>query len=117
MPEFTWEYVEEGPEVWRVHIGRIAPASATAAVEDHPGVPVACVPLWHAVVTARLVFAGDHDTLKSAQRRLSAALGEIERLHPLARLGSSSRSPTGCRISATVSRTSSGRCSVRGNRF
>ena len=28
--EFTWGYVEEGPEVWRVRIGRIAPTSATA---------------------------------------------------------------------------------------
>lgn len=27
--EFTWEYLEEGPEVWRVRIGRsAAPAAA-----------------------------------------------------------------------------------------
>ena len=24
--EFTWEYLDEGPEVWRVRIGRIGPA-------------------------------------------------------------------------------------------
>ena len=28
--EFTWDYVEEGPEVWRVRIGRVAPPSRTA---------------------------------------------------------------------------------------
>ncbi|NLX10078.1 MAG: DUF2249 domain-containing protein [Chloroflexi bacterium] len=22
--EFSWDYLEEGPEVWRVHIGRVA---------------------------------------------------------------------------------------------
>ena len=27
--EFSWEYLEEGPEVWRVRIGRIAEAAAT----------------------------------------------------------------------------------------
>jgi uncharacterized protein (DUF2249 family) len=27
---FTWEYLEEGPEVWRVRIGRTAPAPAPA---------------------------------------------------------------------------------------
>jgi uncharacterized protein (DUF2249 family) len=25
--EFSWEYLEEGPEVWRVRIGRIAAAT------------------------------------------------------------------------------------------
>lgn len=24
--EFSWDYLEEGPEVWRVRIGRLAPA-------------------------------------------------------------------------------------------
>ena len=28
--EFTWDYVEEGPEVWRVRISRVAPPSRTA---------------------------------------------------------------------------------------
>jgi hypothetical protein len=52
--------------------------------EDHQGVPVAVVPLWHAVVTAKLAFgADDHDVLGSAQARLSAALAEIERVYPL----------------------------------
>ncbi len=29
--EFSWEYLEEGPEVWRVRIGRTAAAGATGA--------------------------------------------------------------------------------------
>jgi hypothetical protein len=56
--------------------------------EDHQGVPVAVVPLWHAIVTARLTFpAGDHGALQSAQRRLTAALAEVERVYPLAPSG------------------------------
>src|SRR6185437_12611813 len=52
--------------------------------EEHLGVPVAVVPLWHAVVTARLAFpAGDHDALSAAQQRLSDALAEVERVYPL----------------------------------
>jgi hypothetical protein len=53
-------------------------------VEDHLGVPVAVVPLWHAVVTAKLnVGAGGTGALKKAQSRLSAALAEVERVYPL----------------------------------
>src|SRR5665213_4137487 len=53
-------------------------------VEDHLGVPVACVPLWHTVVTARLnLQKGDRDALRRAQSRLSAALAEIESIYPL----------------------------------
>lgn len=26
--EFTWEYVEHGPQTWRVNIGRVTPSSA-----------------------------------------------------------------------------------------
>ncbi len=53
-------------------------------VEDHLGVPVACVPLWHAVVTARLTLQkGDKEALQRAQSRLSAALAEIESIYPL----------------------------------
>jgi hypothetical protein len=56
--------------------------------EDHLGVPVAVVPLWHAVVTARLSFAAeDHETLRSAQARLTAALEEVERVYPLSPSG------------------------------
>ena len=29
--EFSWDYLEQGPDVWRVRIGRIAPASRGAA--------------------------------------------------------------------------------------
>lgn len=52
--------------------------------EDHLGVPVAVVPLWHGVVTAKLnIAADDHDSLRRAQQRLDAALEEIERIYPL----------------------------------
>lgn len=30
--EFSWQYLEDGPEVWRVRIGRIAPAGTSPAV-------------------------------------------------------------------------------------
>jgi len=33
--EFSWQYLEEGPEVWRVRIGRIARA-ATASSTGRP---------------------------------------------------------------------------------
>ncbi|MGI8750746.1 MAG: DUF7405 family protein [Acidimicrobiales bacterium] len=46
--------------------------------------PIAVVPLWHAVVTARLAFATDNQaTLRQAQQRLNAALGEVENVYPL----------------------------------
>jgi AhpD family alkylhydroperoxidase len=35
--EFSWQYLEQGPEVWRVRIGRTAsPGSATIAAPGHP---------------------------------------------------------------------------------
>lgn len=53
-------------------------------VENHCGVPVACVPLWHAVVTATLKLPkGDKKALQNAQSRLSAALTELEAIYPL----------------------------------
>jgi hypothetical protein len=53
-------------------------------VEDHLGVPVACVPLWHTIVTARLnLVKGDVAALQRAQARLQAALTEIEAIYPL----------------------------------
>lgn len=53
-------------------------------VENHVGVPVACVPLWHSVVTATLnLQKGDSAGLKRAQARLSTALAEIEAIYPL----------------------------------
>jgi hypothetical protein len=52
--------------------------------ELHQDVPVAVVPLWHAVVTARLTFAtDDRVTLRSAQQRLDNALAEVEKIYPL----------------------------------
>jgi hypothetical protein len=53
-------------------------------VENHIDIPVACVPLWHSVVTARLnLQKGDKAALQRAQSRLSAALAEIECVYPL----------------------------------
>jgi hypothetical protein len=53
-------------------------------VEDHLGVPVACIPLWHTIVTARLNLGkGDVAALQRAQARLDAALTEIETIYPL----------------------------------
>lgn len=51
--------------------------------ESHQGIPVAVVPLWHAVVTAKLVFPPEPGHLRRAQERLEAALAEIESIYPL----------------------------------
>jgi hypothetical protein len=52
--------------------------------ELHRDVPVAVVPLWHTVVTARLAFAAvDRETLRSARDRLTTALAEVENVYPL----------------------------------
>ena len=32
---FTWDYLETGPEAWRVLIGRVAPGEAAAAEPAH----------------------------------------------------------------------------------
>ncbi|MGH9617239.1 MAG: DUF7405 family protein [Acidobacteriaceae bacterium] len=53
-------------------------------VENHVDVPVACVPLWHSVVTAKLTLPkGNKQALQRAQSRLAAALAEIESIYPL----------------------------------
>lgn len=53
-------------------------------IETHLDVPVAVVPLWHAVVTARLNLPkGDAGALKAAQKRLDYALEQIESVYPL----------------------------------
>lgn len=45
---------------------------------------MACVPLWHSIVTARLnLQKGDKEALRRAQSRLTAALAEIEEIYPL----------------------------------
>ena len=55
---------------------------------DHSEVSVAVVPLWHAMVTARInVPAGDPAALGDARSRLDVALSEIERLYPLSPAG------------------------------
>ncbi len=53
-------------------------------VEDHLGVPVACVPLWHSVITVRLnLQKGDSSALRRAQSRLDSALAEVESIYPI----------------------------------
>lgn len=53
-------------------------------VENHRGEPVAVVPLWHSVVTARIsVPKGDKKALKHAQERLTKALAAIEAIYPI----------------------------------
>jgi hypothetical protein len=52
--------------------------------ENHQGVPVAVVPLWHTVVTAVLTSpAEDLASLLTTQRRLTSALTEVEQVYPL----------------------------------
>lgn len=54
----------------------------------HDGVPVAVVPLWHAMLTARLtVPPGDPTALQAARQRLELALAEVEELYPLSPAG------------------------------
>jgi hypothetical protein len=54
----------------------------------HDGVPVAVVPLWHAMVTARLsVPPGDKTALQAAQQRLDRALAQVEELYPVSPAG------------------------------
>ena len=56
--------------------------------ELHHNVPVAVVPLWHTVVTAKLAFhASEWAALKAAQQRLDAALAELESVYPIGPTG------------------------------
>ena len=56
--------------------------------ELHEGVPCAVVPLWHAVITAKLAFSPDDtSTLRSAKQRLTDALADVERAYPLSPSG------------------------------
>jgi hypothetical protein len=82
--EFDWTGVVDYSKRNRLEAPRTQYELPGVTEEDHQGVPVAVVPLWHAVVTAKLTFPpDDHDALKSAQTRLTAALAEIERVYPL----------------------------------
>ena len=59
-----------------------------AGGDRHEGVPVVVVPLWHAMVTARLTIPpGDPRALQAARQRLELALAEIEELYPPAPAG------------------------------
>ncbi|MGH9044176.1 MAG: DUF7405 family protein [Acidimicrobiales bacterium] len=55
---------------------------------DHKGVPVAVVPLWHAMVTARLnIDRSDPAALKEAKTRLDTAVAQVEELYPVSPAG------------------------------
>jgi hypothetical protein len=86
--DFDWTGVVDYTKRSVLEVPRTQYELPGVTVEDHLGVPVAVVPLWHAVVTARLTFAvDDHDALKTAQRRLATALDEVERVYPLSPSG------------------------------
>lgn len=88
--DYAARYTHEAPETQYELPGvteelHQAPCPASG---DHAGVPVAVVPLWHAMVTARLnIPTGDPAALRAAQHRLEVALAEVERLYPLSPAG------------------------------
>jgi hypothetical protein len=88
MVEFDWTGVVDYAKRNPVEVPKTQYELPGVTEEDHAGVPVAVVPLWHAVVTARLAFpAGDHAALLRAQQRLTTALAEVERVYPLSPSG------------------------------
>ena len=89
MPqEFDWAGVVDYARRHPVEPPRTQYELPGVTEEMHLEVPVAVVPLWHAVVTARLAFpASDHDSLRLAGRRLDEALAEVEAVYPLGPAG------------------------------
>lgn len=86
--DFDWTGVVDYSKRSTVEVPKTQYELPGVTEEDHQGVPVAVVPLWHAVVTAKIAFrAGDHRGLAAAQRRLTAALAEVERVYPLSPSG------------------------------
>lgn len=106
--EFDWTGVVDYSKRTPVEVPKTQYELPGVTEEDHAGVPVAVVPLWHSVVTAKITFpAGDQAALVDAQQRSAVALAEVERVYPLSpRAGSSSRSPAACPTSGTGSRPS-----------
>jgi hypothetical protein len=86
--DFDWTGVVDYSKRSRVEVPKTQYELPGVTEEDHQGVSVAVVPLWHAVVTARVAFhPGDHRALAAAQQRLAAALTEVERVYPLSPSG------------------------------
>jgi hypothetical protein len=86
--EFDWTGVVDYSKRYPTEAPKTQYELPGVTEEDHLGVPVAVVPLWHAAVTARLTFpADDHAALAAAQQRLDAALAEVERVYPLSPSG------------------------------
>ncbi|WP_024794153.1 DUF7405 family protein [Tomitella biformata] len=83
-PQFDWTGVVDYAKRTAVEPPRTQYELPGVTLEDHLGVPVAVVPLWHAIVTVRLTFPpGDKAQLATAQERLTQALAEVERVYPL----------------------------------
>ncbi|MGH3158516.1 MAG: DUF7405 family protein, partial [Streptosporangiaceae bacterium] len=82
--EFDWAGVVDYARRHPVESPRTQYELPGVTEEVHQEVAVAVVPLWHAVVTARLAFpVSDRDSLQLAQQRLDAALAEVEAVYPL----------------------------------
>ena len=84
---FDWAGVVNYAKRYQVEIPKTQYELPGVTQEVHMGVPVAVPPIWHAVVTAKLAFAPDRNTIKRAQQRLDAALAEIEDVYPVVPAG------------------------------
>lgn len=82
--EFDWSGVVDYSKRKEVELPKTQYELPGVTQEDHQGVPVAVVPLWHAIVTCRFSFpAEDRDTLRAVQARLEEGLNKIERIYPV----------------------------------
>jgi hypothetical protein len=86
---FDWSSVVDYAKRERVETPKTQYELPGVTIEEHgdEAVPVVVVPLWHAVVTAKLTIPREREALQAAQRRLATALEEIERIYPLAPQG------------------------------
>lgn len=88
--DYSQRYTNEAPKT-QYELPGVTEEMHTVAVatRDEPvEVPVAVVPLWHAMVTARVnLDPGDHTVLQQAQRRLDRSLAEIDLVYPLSPAG------------------------------
>jgi hypothetical protein len=83
--DYSARYAHDAPQTQYELPGITEELHDTACIGggEHEQVPVAVVPLWHALVTVRLtVPAGDTAALHRARQRLSSALADIEELYP-----------------------------------
>ena len=98
LPSFDWagvvdytrRYANEAPKT-QYELPGVTEEMHVVAYAQHDErieVPVAVVPLWHAMITARIdVDAGDRHALAEAKRRLDQALLDVELVYPLSPAG------------------------------